>query len=433
MSEEGLPLQAFYAGASSASLRVLIVAGQHGDERPARQAAAEVLAAASSALLPASLAVIPNLNPDGAARRQRHNARGIDLNRDHQLLAAAETRCLHRFIRSWRPGLVLDVHTYPSRRRCLLAQNLVHCHDIFADVPTSGSLANSPRIAVATQILEPLLAELNAQGFRSARYLRVTDAGRIRHSMTDITDARNGLALRFGIPTLLIEGRQPVTGDGAVERAHLAGALRAALEGAVRWSAQILNNIPADLSADHAQAVPIRARYVRADSPCVMMFKDLKNGACRAAELAGDFCPSHRMTRSVHLPAAYAVPLRQREVLEVLRRHGFIGEPASPQTCCTVEEYIVKEVPQNHGRRMRVDVAKRSTVLADHVLFPVTQVGGTALAVWLEPESAFGLHRYPDMKLAPKVHSPYAVLRVIDGVSACRPAGFISVSLHERE
>jgi hypothetical protein len=227
-SELGVPLHVHYVGRAAAPLRVLMLAGQHGDEGRARAAVGQFLdaGAASKKLESMSLAVLPNLNPDGTLVKSRANANELDLNRDHLLLDSAETQALHRFVRVWRPHLVIDVHTYPSRRRYLLAHNLTHCHDVFLDVPTNPAAA----CVGATEILHALLTRLNRRGYLADRYVRPTNSGRVRHSTADVLDVRNSLAIRYGIPTLLVEGRQPLRSDGAAERTGLKAALIAALE-----------------------------------------------------------------------------------------------------------------------------------------------------------------------------------------------------------
>src|ERR1043166_13168 len=120
-SKERRSIVCLSRGQSDAPLKVLILAGQHGDERPA-QRTVELLLAMSAAELRLRfpnlrLAVIPEANPDGCGVRTRCNADGIDLNRDHQLLRSSETVAIHEFVRLWKPQIVLDLHSYPSRDR----------------------------------------------------------------------------------------------------------------------------------------------------------------------------------------------------------------------------------------------------------------------------------------------------------------------------
>jgi hypothetical protein len=438
-SEQRRPLQVLYAGTAAAPLRVLVLAGQHSDEAGARTAVERFLATflKTRAAAQLSLAAVPNLNPDGAARNLRVNAHGIDLNRDHLLLASAETRALHRFVRGWRPHLVVDVHTYPPRRKRLLLHNLVHCHDVFLDVPTNPSLPRPALNARARDFLQSIVAELNTRGYRSGRYLLVTASGRVRHSTPDVVDARNGLALRYGIPTMLIEGREPVRSDTLADRGRLNAGLQAALEVVMQWAErnqEALTAPPPPLET--GASVAIRCQYLAADGPCTMAFQDARSGAIREAEVPGIYCPRLQITKRVRLPLAYAVPQSHEALIEVLRRHGLPNHPAAPDVSAsaTVERYRVARPESSKGvrganitpfedsgratqgralRGLSVDMLTERRPLEGYMLFPVTSEGGHALAVYLEPESKYGLHRYAQMQLTLGPDSPYPVLRVL--------------------
>ncbi|MEA1948114.1 MAG: M14 family zinc carboxypeptidase, partial [Thermodesulfobacteriota bacterium] len=126
-SEEDRPLTATLMGSPKARTRILVMAGQHGDEQTAIRSVKRLVAMNGTQWVAGGnlqIAILADANPDGAARRTRLNAGGIDLNRDHQLLLAAETTVLHGFIRDWLPHLIVDVHNYPPRRKHLLRQNL---------------------------------------------------------------------------------------------------------------------------------------------------------------------------------------------------------------------------------------------------------------------------------------------------------------------
>jgi len=129
VSKENRPILCEWRGRSNAPLKVVILAGQHGDERPARRVLQSLLAEppdeAAARFSALQLAVVPEANPDGCALRSRCNADGIDLNRDHQLLRSNETAALHHFVRQWRPHIILDLQSYPSQRRHLLERNVV--------------------------------------------------------------------------------------------------------------------------------------------------------------------------------------------------------------------------------------------------------------------------------------------------------------------
>jgi len=106
-SVQGRPLIVNYCGNPQADLRIFILAGQHGDEGDARDAAAEFLAQfrAGSVRAAAHLAVVADANPDGAAADTRRNAADVDLNRDHVVLSSPEMSAVHAFADVWRPDL----------------------------------------------------------------------------------------------------------------------------------------------------------------------------------------------------------------------------------------------------------------------------------------------------------------------------------------
>jgi hypothetical protein len=409
-----------YPGLEAAPLRILMMARQHGDEHRGQQAVQRYARAGPPHVdpsVPVAVAVVPEVNPDGAARRNRTNARTVDLNRDHMLLASAETQTLHRFVRSWRPHLIVDVHDFPPRRRHLLARELIYCHDVFLDVPTHPAAQHPALGQEGTRLLQPILSALDAAGYRSSRYTRVTKKGRVRHSTPDVVDARNGLALRYGLPTVLVEGRRWSRGDPPTAKAHVLAGMEKALSLIVRWAQE--NAAPlTDASrrpADY-EPVPVRCVYRRAPSPCTLEFANAHSGQIDAVALPGPFTPRVEARSRMSLPRAYAVPRTLRALLEVLGRHGFALE-APPRNRIEIERYWIEGLkppkrPNRSPRKLSLCVGAEDRPLDYYVLVPVTTDGGAALAVFLEPTSKYGLARFAEMSLPLTPRSAYPVLRV---------------------
>ena len=422
-SEEARPIPVLYPGRETAPLRILIVAGQHGDEHRGREAVRRFAGAplaqlAGDSAVPVAVAVVPDINPDGAARGTRTNAHGVDLNRDHLRLAGAETRTLHQFVRSWRPHLVVDVHDFPPRRRHLLAQHLVYCHDVFLDVPTHP-VAQHPALGrQGSRLLLPIVGALNAAGYRSARYTRVTKSGRVRHSTPDVVDARNGLALRYGVPTVLVETRGPSRRDDPAGEAHVLAGAEMTLRLIVRWAHEYRAELTGALPHQAATvAVPVRTHYRRAAHPCLLAFADARSGLVRTIEVPGRYTPVIDARWRVTLPRAYAVPRTERALLEVLRRHAFDTVASAPDQCQRIERYWVEtlrpsERPNRAPHELRLRVRIENGPLNDYVLVPVTADGGPALAVFLEPASKHGLARFTEMGLPLTPRSAYPIARV---------------------
>lgn len=100
-SVEGRPLRRIDFGAGA--VPVLLWSQMHGNESTASRALADVLAflrdrpddpLAARIERELAVTVVPLVNPDGAARFQRPNAVGIDINRDARMLATPEARAL---------------------------------------------------------------------------------------------------------------------------------------------------------------------------------------------------------------------------------------------------------------------------------------------------------------------------------------------------
>ncbi|MBM9461155.1 DUF2817 domain-containing protein [Nocardioides sp. zg-536] len=126
-SVKGRPIKAFYRGTRGAD-HVLVVLGQmHGNET-AGPATARWMRDHVRPKAGTGMWVVPTMNPDGAARRTRTNARGVDLNRNWPTsgwsgarrgtttwggprpASEPETRALIRFLRNVKPDYIASIH-----------------------------------------------------------------------------------------------------------------------------------------------------------------------------------------------------------------------------------------------------------------------------------------------------------------------------------
>ncbi|MCG8555908.1 MAG: succinylglutamate desuccinylase/aspartoacylase family protein [Proteobacteria bacterium] len=412
-SVEDRPLRALHFGRPDATLRVLVVAGQHGDERHARIAVEEFAGQASTRAreLDMALTLVPDANPDAALQRQRRNALAVDLNRDHQLLSSPETRALHRLMRALEPHLFVDVHTYPTRRRHLLQLGLAYCHDIFVELPTNPNAGHAFDGPAGAGFLGGVTGDLERAGFRSARYTLFRPKGRVRHGTLDIRDARNWLSVRYGLPCVLVEGRTPRRSDGRPGRNRareaLKTALRSVLETASARRAELCS------TPERRRKVALSCRYVAQAQPRCFDFLDLRSGQVRSVRWPSRFESVVRPYRHVHLPCAYAIPSGLGKVIEVLSRHGFHVRKADFDGPVEAVRYRMLETETGLTRRRpRVRAVREPTRLRDYVQVSARERSGVALALLLEPRSRFGLVRYPGLGLRFDPDGAYPILRL---------------------
>lgn len=116
-SVEGRPLR--HVSWGEGKTRVLLWSQMHGDESTASMALADLFhylgAFPDDPIVQrlranTELHFLPVMNPDGAARFQRRNAQGIDINRDARRRASPEGRALHDLRERLKPAFGFNLH-----------------------------------------------------------------------------------------------------------------------------------------------------------------------------------------------------------------------------------------------------------------------------------------------------------------------------------
>ena len=116
-SAEGRPLR--HVAWGEGGKRVLLWSQMHGDESTASMALADLFRflgghpdhpVVRRLRQGTTLHFLPVMNPDGAARFQRRNAQGIDVNRDARALASPEARALHALREQMKPDFGFNLH-----------------------------------------------------------------------------------------------------------------------------------------------------------------------------------------------------------------------------------------------------------------------------------------------------------------------------------
>lgn len=116
-SAEGRPLR--HVSWGQGDTRVLLWSQMHGDESTASMAIADLFRflgehpdhpIVQRLRQSTTLHFLPVMNPDGAARFQRRNAQGIDINRDARALASPEARALHDLRERLKPAFGFNLH-----------------------------------------------------------------------------------------------------------------------------------------------------------------------------------------------------------------------------------------------------------------------------------------------------------------------------------
>jgi hypothetical protein len=392
------------------------MAGQHGDEPEAPHAAAEFVSRFLEETFRAAahVGVLVNANPDGAIAGTRRNAQEIDLNRDHLLLSAPETAAVHAFVDSWKPDIVVDVHTYRPWRRELMAFDFVYPQEIMIDFPTNPAISTSVGAALQRNAMRFVKGRMAEANVRSDRYT-IMRSGIVRHSNTDIVDARNGLALRFAIPTVLIEGRRS-SPDDFLSFTPPAAALLRSIEAAVAWAAAHAKQLKSRPSGWEEEEIPIRCRYSVSRTARHMEMQSASRGEIARVRIPGRYLSSVQPISTIRLPAAYGVPRSLTGVLALLGKQGLACASPEAFRSSAAEIYGIGAItPAGEAdapASPTCSARSGSVNLEGFVLFPASQTGGRLLALLLEPESQFGPPRLPELAESLRPDSTYPIIRV---------------------
>lgn len=112
-SEEKRPIYGLNRG--SGPIKILLWSQMHGNESTTTKALCQLLellenTAHQGLLNKLTLKIIPQLNPDGAAKYTRGNANNIDLNRDAINLSQSESKALATVFEEFKPDFCFNLH-----------------------------------------------------------------------------------------------------------------------------------------------------------------------------------------------------------------------------------------------------------------------------------------------------------------------------------
>lgn len=415
-SVDGRPLTVNYCGNPKAGLRIFILAGQHGDEPDARDAAAELLTRVRAGSFPAQveMAVVTDANPDGALAGTRRNSCDVDLNRDHLLLSTPEISAIHALVDRWQPDLIIDVHTYRPWRRELLPFDFVFPQDVMLDFQTNPAIRTALGPGLERQAMEFVKLRMTEAAIRFDRYT-IIRSGIVRHSNVDVLDARNALALRFEIPAVLIEGRR-TSEDDLLAFAPPRIALLRSMEAVVEWAAGNAEAVGQRRSSPHGK-VPVRCHHSGSGAPRYMEMQSASRGDISPVEIPGSYLPDVTVTAAVQMPRAYAVPRNLAGVLATIAKHRFGAASASEFRASVTQAYRIESmIPSSEEDTPPLPICSAEPAhqnLDDFAVFPTRQQGGRLLALLLEPESQFGPHRLPELAEMLQPGALYPVIRVL--------------------
>ena len=407
----GKPLIVEFVGDRNSPLKIFIISGQHGDEKYSKEAVSKLIEHFKSiSKCPFYAAILSDANPDGYQNASRENAQSIDLNRDHLLLQSNETEAIHSFVRKWMPKIVIDVHNYPSRRKHLLKKHLIINQDIFVDVSTNLAILQTLNDKKINEFISKVKLDLHSKGFSCDRYVIFQKSGKIRHSTLDVKDARNSLASRYGLFSIILEGKEPLKKEGTLGENRTVMSQFSALCSVIDWLVQNKEefNYKPHVSTK-GELVPIRIKYRNSNEIIELEVKNSKTKEISKKEFK-NYSSEVQITKFISLPSAYGVPNSLTKLVKLLKKHGFFSLDNFK-----IDKHKMYYLKNAEGKKSSKPKIKKKIItnqISNYTVFPINQLGGRFLAILLEPQSKFGLHRFPELKLDFSKSSEYPIIRI---------------------
>ena len=412
-------------------LKMLMFAQQHGNEPSGKEAAialARDIATGrfSSFLESVDFYLIPQVNPDGSEMRQRANANGMDLNRDHLTLSTPEVAALHSVFRKHMPEVTLDVHEYGPAGSAWVRAGMHKDFGQQIDGLTNPNMSMDLRSFVWDRVIPDLRERLAPQDVHLRRYLVAgSPQERFRYSTTALNDGRNSMGI-YNSLSFLIEGLNGLTVEQDI-RERTRQQLETMKAFALFFSenaAEVKGLVDGERSRLTGDGGPAQAAlvadYVKDPArPGVTVGVINLETDLPEARTFEEYYPVVETTLSVPRPEGYAIPPHLTDVLEVLSRHEIALGTVEGSLPAVVEAYRIERVEaswKEDKEFLEVDVSVRRSDTAlpqGTVVVWIDQPASNLIATLLEPQSQWGLAQLPEFSSLLAVRAEYPILRIV--------------------
>ena len=318
------------------AVRVLILGSQHGTERAGLEVALRIIRDLVDGDLgplrrTLDVRVIPMTNPLGVIRRTKGAAGGIDLDLDHVVLAAEETRAIWAEAADWRPHLVLDLQEMGPTEYTVQIGIPTHAN-VDSDLATFARYYMLPQVANQLARSDIWFHEYVASWTEEGKESYYTPAP------LEAGNARNAFALA-GAVSFLVETSSSRDIMGLAERTErMYVATRAFLE-AASLLAQELIRVAVQASALPDTTLSLTARYTSPKVDSSLPWAKLNERGFRVREPLSPWLPVVEVGSVLSTPAGWMIEGRAGALIGALEAHGFEVERMGGPTNRSVQVY----------------------------------------------------------------------------------------------
>lgn len=402
-------------------LRVMLVAGQHGNET----AGPEALQVMARALLGGELSalskqmdfiLVPNANPDGRDLETRENANGVNTNTDYILLTQPEGQALRGALTRYRPQAVLDIHESKAyKEESLAQQGYITDFDIQYEVGFEPNIDKRVRNFGVNEFLPALIKRADNAGLQARRYIKeIVDINEpVTHGGITLRNFRNYSGFHDSF-SALVEGRLDPPGDyptphnigertqelyhAVAVYAHQVAAMRGPigqLVAATRhgWQGPVGNG-----------ALALESEYALDPQKPKLVVPLQKTDTGEIVRKAFDYHGKVVTLENFHPPAAYVVSGHQDRIAALLDRQGISYRTVREARKINAQTRYISNLkvtppPRDKGRyTVALQLEHRNEqvqVKPGDLWINLNQADGRLVPLLLEPKSSTSIYKEP--------------------------------------
>ncbi|WP_299492055.1 M14 family zinc carboxypeptidase [uncultured Shewanella sp.] len=414
-------LSQFRTNSIPSKVKVMITAGQHGDEPSGTLAILSFLRELSnnkytSMLDNIDIVIIPLVNPDGWDKEMRANGKGININADYVLLKTPEARMVVSMINTESPNMMLDIHE-SSTYKSVLTGKQGYLTDVVSQFETSNNANAFKKIqAFANEhFLPAVMKEIFYQGSIAQKYqgaiVRLNQP--LIGARATINTLRN-YASFHNVISILLESKKdyqkrhfstPENIKNRVKRQKIA--LKSVLDQVITDKNDILALTCCEESVQHKIIAKVNYSLNKSEPYKNISLVNIKTGTKEIHPFPNW---SHvAVSQTYQRPFGYAIMDNEEKLLTWLGLHGIEVMHASTGNWSGVS-LVLKERQERKeaGIGARVETVfqfdeedKVFKLSPKNLIVPLNQPLGVLASLLLDPRSAYGLYQnqYENLKL----------------------------------
>lgn len=419
-------------GKDKSKTKVLIFAQQHGNEQSGKEGALLLI---SDLLKPENqylfdkidVALVPQVNADGAELNQRRNGHNADLNRNHLIMEEPEVIALHKFFDKYLFEVTMDVHEYsPFSSEVWRKFGYRTNSDELIGVNTNCNIPLEMR-DFANNSFVPFYREyLTKRQISNSIYAPggPPEMDYIRHSTFDINDGRQS----FGIQNTFSTIQEGLNGEdnfkdrikqrAVGQKTGMRALLEFVYQNSSKLKTMVAQNRLSLLNSKQGETYSIQMEHVKTGKTHPLPVYSYATGK-DSVIIVKDYRPLVKSIYDIKTPAGYLIPKNIPELVQWSKRQN-VKTSSLKDGKYQLEQYNIVAVDSMDfegdiivNPRIETSRLKEKLQLSEYIFIPINQLKKGLIIGALEPKSELGLVTYSGYKHLLKAGGKFPILRVI--------------------